>query len=370
MKSIIIALVVFALVGLGIFTLSAKKETSLAGKPTVRVVAIYPMTGNLAHLGEAAKAASKIFFDNFNKKNHRFNYELTFEDDSFAPQKTVSIVKRLISLKQADVVLTLMSTNAVAIAPIVQSAKLPHISSAVLPEIAKMGRYNFILAPNMDDVASTFKKTLIEKRIKKTTAVVGNAANMVSYWNLIEKQLNADDSVKLLSVDKINPGERDFRLMIQKQLAEKPDAIIAMLLSPEIEIFMRQIKEMNVQIPVTGIINFGHLKEKKLAEGLWYIDPQKPSNDFLETFTEKTGMDTTNYGELIYAKLELITNAAEKLDAASFNSEHFVDALLEHSSGLETASGKVKMSNEGIGKIPHVVLKIKNGKSVPAEEIK
>lgn len=58
--------------------------------------------------------------------------------------------------------------------------------------------------------------------------------------------------------------------------------------------------------PIVGMQSFTFLKDKSLAEGLWYVDVAMADKDFLRRYKNLTGDDVTNFAENFYTLLLVI----------------------------------------------------------------
>src|SRR5204862_7877016 len=68
-----------------------------------------------------------------------------------------------------------------------------------------------------------------------------------------------------------NPGLRDFRLMLSKALAEKPDLILLLTFSPEIDLIITQADKMGARTKLTTVEAFDYFSSLKSVEGCTYV---------------------------------------------------------------------------------------------------
>jgi branched-chain amino acid transport system substrate-binding protein len=96
---------------------------------------------------------------------------------------------------------------------------------------------------------------------------------------------------KLIFMD--NRGTTDFRSLLIRMRRVKPDSLLLLGLSPEIELLARQTRELGINIPLTSIESFGLAADKHAFEGSWFIDAAVPSESFQERFLNKYGREVT-----------------------------------------------------------------------------
>lgn len=336
-------------------------------RPVVKIGIIYPQSGDGANFGAAAKNTVEIFTADLQKKNPHYNYQFIWEDNQLKLPQTVSAAQKLIGLDKVDVLITCLSNHGQAVSPIAEKNKVLHFSVATDPAVAD-GKYNFIVATSPERETQKLVNELLKRRVKKIDAVIMNAQGPALIFDIFKKQAEKN-GIKVNQIFQSNAGERDYRLIISKINDNKPDIIMVMLQMPEIDIFLRQLQQSGSKIPFTGIETFSYLRDKSLAEGMYYVDAAGPITGFIEKFQAQTGNDSTDYGEYLYAVLQILTNAYEALPADYKSLPSQVSAkIIEITGGLETAIGPVNINKNGVVDSDAVVKKIQNGKAVVVEE--
>ena len=79
-----------------------KVDNIPTNKQIIKIGVLYPLTGDGAFLGESAKIATKMFFEDYN--NTKYKYELVWEDSQANPATAVSAVRKLINYDHVDVI--------------------------------------------------------------------------------------------------------------------------------------------------------------------------------------------------------------------------------------------------------------------------
>lgn len=285
----------------------ADDTTQAEAKPVIKIGILAPMTGEYAHFGEAMKTAVKLFEEDNKTKNAPYQYKFFTEDNAFNPAKSAVIAKKFIDIDKVDVIITLSSDIGSVISPITQKNHVIHLSMATEPNVAK-GEYNFTVSTPPNKNTEKMFDELEKLNLKRVAFVIQNSAMMQSVASHI-RQAGRNGKINIISDNAINTGERDFRILIYKILQDKPDAMIVQLQPPELQIFVKQLREINKDILITSIESFGYPEDKTLFEGTWFTGAVVPTKPYINKFKEITGSDTTDYSELFYAAFEVIRAA-------------------------------------------------------------
>lgn len=333
-------------------------EVADNAKPEVKIGIIYPMSGDGAVYGEAAKAEAEMFFRDFNNANPCCSYKVIFEDNQLKPSRNAAIAQKLINLDKVDVLVTCLSNFGAVVSPIAEQNKVLHFSVATDPVVAE-GKYNFMASSNVEGEVQKLYDTLNQNQIRTLDVVIVNASGPQSMLDHLEKLAQKEDGVKIGQIYHVNENEKDFRLLLGKIKQNNPDYILVLLAMPTIDVFMRQYAESKIAIPVTGIETFTYLHDKTLAEGMWYVDAAAPTQEFLEKYQAQTGSRTTNYAEYLDLILQAVTAGYE--GAQTTDREKVADYILNNFNNAETAIGPVQVSPDGIIDGEPVLKMIVNG---------
>lgn len=342
-----------------------EKKTDANAKPVIKIGAMYPMSGDGAAFGAAAKNAADIFFAEFNQKPHKFGYEVIFEDNQYDLSKQARIVQKLMHTDKVDVLISVMSNFGAVVSPIAEQNKIIHFSVATDPTVAN-GFYNLITSSNPDGEADLLYRQLVEKGAKKVDVVIVNATGPESMLDYFKQKVDQGKEIEIGQTFYVNADERDFRLMLRKIQKNNPDYIVAQLAMPTIDVFMKQYNESEINIPVTGIESFTYLQNRKLAEGMWYVDAAPATDDFVKKYQAATGSATTDYAEYMDFILQMITLGYE--GAETTDKEQVINYIQNNSAGQNTAVGIITTEANGILNGQPVVKTITDGE--PIEEVR
>lgn len=303
-NNIIIAIIGLLIILGVIWSLNDKTEK----KETFKIGFSIPLTGNMAFAGESIKIAAQIAKEDFGQT--KFNYELIFEDDGFVAEKTASVANKLINVDKVKAIVSFGGTGGNIVGPIAENSKIIHFGVTTDLNVAK-GDYNFIHFTLPAEQTKAFISELQKRKIKKIAYLTLNSPGYLATEEDVKNNL-ASTNIKIVSEQKINIGEKDFRAYISKARLTDPDILVLGAQSPELDILTQQIKEAGVKIPITSINSFEVSKNSSLYEGQWYIGSAAPNQDFVDKFTQKAGYSPTFGAANIYDIVSLIIAGAEK----------------------------------------------------------
>jgi len=325
----------------------------------IKIGLILPLTGGAGFLGESARNSALMAIEHQDKT--KFDYELVFEDDNFNPTKTVSAINKLIGTDAVSAVITFGSGTSNAVAPITENSKIPRFGLASDPTSA-LGDFNFIhWTPPFAEGELLAKE--VDLRGYKTMAIVDtNHSGTLAVTKSVRESLK-NTKVKIISDDLTSVGDKDFRTIILKIKSAKPEIVLVEMFSPEIEIFAKQMKELNVDIPMTSVETFEWSNEPSLFEGMWFVSDSRIEKNFAETYRARFGSDAKPGATYVYDLVKLIVNIQEKSDHRLSPIE-LKDAVSKLGTYNSSIFGDVEIDSEGFFITKATVKEIKEGKAV------
>ena len=318
-----------------------KTDTPKTDKPAVKIGVLYPLSGDSAFFGDSAKKAADLFFKEFDSDKAKYNYQLVWEDSQSSPAKAAMAAHKLIDYDHVNVIYDMHSGVSIAVSSITNEKKTLHLAFAQDRAIST-GFYNWRVVTSTKKTGEKMLAALKKRNLLNLVGVVENIAGTMSLYGGFEDAAKKDKDMTLETMS-INPGERDFNMLLQKIKLKNPDAIVVSLHAPEIDIFMRQAKMNEVNIPIVGVQSFTFLKDKSLAEGSWYVDVAMADKDFLERYKKSSGDDITNFAENFYTLLQVTTTVYEKTNTPT--AEEFI-ANIPAVEGLISPIGKLVVDKE------------------------
>jgi branched-chain amino acid transport system substrate-binding protein len=281
-------------------TPTVAKQTIVIGQSAV-------LTGDLASLGQgaansAALALSKLPADT------KYNYKIILEDDRLDGKTAASIAQKFVTSDNVDAIISFSSGMGNVFSPITESNKIIHCGIASDKAIAN-GTYNFLhwTTPEEEN-----KVMIRELKVRNVTRIGFLAMNQQGAIAILDNiRLQAEPVGIKVESQIYNPGEKDFKTILLKFQEQNVDYIVLQAFSPELEIFAKQYKELDVKTPMTSIESFEFSDQPQLFEGLWYVQSADATSEFRTNYKATYGKDFKPGSPNAYDCVNLIVKAYE-----------------------------------------------------------
>jgi branched-chain amino acid transport system substrate-binding protein len=253
------------------------------------VLAILPLSGDLASIGEAVKNGIEL---SLSQNNGRDVLSVHFEDDAGLPKNTVSALLKQKALKKPDVIITVSSATSKAISPITEKMKIPLIAIATDEEISKGKEYafNFWLTP--DDAV----ELLFEEAKRRGYRKIALFTSVHPGTNSLRRAVNNKKGVlDIVYEEEVDLDARDFKSLITKFRNKTRgidiDAILTNVFFGQVGIFARQLRELGFRQDLFCAELFEDEGEVASSGGAlygqWYVQADDPEGAFLATYQER-----------------------------------------------------------------------------------
>ena len=178
----------------------------------------------------------------------------------------------------------------------------------------------------------------------------------------------AENGVEIVSTETFQSGDTDFSAQLTRIMEANPEAIFISTLPPEMPLILSQGRELGIPDSVPFIIPEIAIEQVQAAgtaaEGVitfigWSSLAATPGNeDFIQSYTEKYGMDPNAWAAQSYATLHIL--AAAIAEAQSTDSTAIRDALA-NTMDLDTILGQFSFDAVGDAVYDPQILIVKDG---------
>lgn len=363
MKRLLILAVILTLAAIGLYAVD--KSPSQPKKPVVKIGVILPLTGNNDHLGQPIRALLQYKVAHL-PKDSRFNYELYFEDDQATPKMSLLAAHRLAEWTGVDVLMTYLASPAGVVAPYATQRKIPHLMWNFNTKAAD-GVFNFDHVAPIGKCVKLWTQQADKSDQKKIGFLVLRSVGGEVMMKAMEAE-KADSKLEWTTVERFNPGERDFRITLAKMRETNPQRLFIFGIEPELQIILRQMHEIGWKLPVTTISIFDLAFDNPSLEGAWYVGVDAPTPAYRAWYM-KTFKKPTTYGLPVYDDyLEMIYRACEAHKGANKPTGEELAGYLKSVKDFDGACGVISCNDAGVFETPPTLLTIKNGVPVPLEK--
>ena len=364
MKKIALSLIlVLSLAACGEKTEAPKENT----KPVVKIGATLPLTGDMAYAGQNMKAAMELSLKDLDKANLKYDYQLVFEDDAFELKKAQQNLIRMNDIEKINAVMSFWGAIGTLASNYAEQKQIIHMGCA-LSEVVGKGKYNFNHATTPKEHAATLIKYYKDHGYKKVGLMYAGSSECVEFGEILKKMLLANGFEVPFDIQ-VLPSSRDFKAEIIKMKSTQPDALFVEVPSPLIEIFGKQVKELQFDVAITNVNTLPSAPE--LFEGHIYLTEKEGNKDFYEHFEKNTGLYPMPCTANMYDGLRMIIEGFEKAPVMGTqkvpSNSDVVDIMLNNHDfkGVVSILG---IDNEGNINSESVIKRIINGKPITVEK--
>ena len=348
-----------------------------AAKPevVVKIGHVAPLTGPIAHLGKDNENGARLAVEHANAMGieiggNKLKFELVGEDDQADPKTGTVVAQKLVDAKVAGVVGHLNSGTTIPASAIYNQASLPQISpSATNPKYTQQG-FNTAFRVMANDVqqGSVVGTYAVKDLGAKTIAIIDDrTAYGQGLADEVEKAAKAAGA-KVVAREFTNDKATDFKAILTKIKAKKPDVIFHGGMDATGGPMLKQLKELGIKAQFTTGDGGCSPELIKLAgeasEGVICtqaglpIDKLPNGQKFVEEFTKKYGQIQI-YSPYSYDAVMVLVDAMKR--AGSTEPAKFLPEVGKTS--LDGVTGKIEFDEKGDIKNGAItVFKIAGGK--------
>jgi len=328
---------------------------AVAAEAPIKVGVVLPLTGEQAKFGEIEKNSFQMALEEINKAggvNGR-SIELLFEDDTGKPEVGRSAVEKLIS-RDNVIVLTggYSSSVTYAISAVAQQRKVPFLVTTGSDDKITEQKWDYVFRINPP--VSEYPKALnsfLQEVVKPSTVAILHENTLFGQSGSKNFAMQCEKAgIKVLIKEGYESGAVDFKPLLIKVKAAKPDLVYMISYVMDAALLMRQSKELdfNPKLFVGGGAGFtlpefgknaGAASEDVFSADLWTPTvPYPGAREYFDAYVKRFGHDTEYHGAEAYASVYVVADALKR--AKELTTAAVREALV--STDMMTAFGPVK----------------------------
>ncbi len=305
-----------------------------AGACTVKVAMIGPLTGDAAFWGNQMVQGASLGIEQVNAAGgiqsgpyQGCTYEIVGPfDDRGDPTEATNIAQQVTTMDDVLAVIgPVNSSNAYAILPILQEARIPVISGgASNPDLTQQGWDNFFRAFLHDGGGANFVARFMNgEGYKRIAAAYSNndyGRGIFESYAETAKELG----MEIVAEDAWQPGQdREFSPLVTRWQTQNPDAIFLGGEYTEAALIVKQVRLAGMEQPIVvqGAYGPDFLEiSGEQGEGVvvqTMFDPfrsDETTQTFVEQFNEKYGENPAENGSIGYDAFLVLNNAMNHLE--------------------------------------------------------
>ncbi|MRR18505.1 MAG: ABC transporter substrate-binding protein, partial [Deltaproteobacteria bacterium] len=249
----------------GLLSLSA---VSCASKKTIKIGAIFSVTGAASFLGAPEQKTAQMVVDDINKKGgiNGQKVELIVKDSAGKSENALSFAKQLIEEENvAAIIGPSTSGETMAIKDLCESSKVPLVSCAAAETIINPQAHYVFKTPQKDsDVVKWIYQSMKDNNITK----IGVLASLSGFGKGGLAQLEkyaADFGITIAAKESYDPAITDLTALLAKLNAAGVQAVVNWSIEPAQSIVAKNMKQLNMTIPLYQSHGFGNIKYVEAA---------------------------------------------------------------------------------------------------------
>lgn len=332
-------------------------------KARLRVGFILPLSGQWSFLGEGIRDGALLAKADLAEDG--FPVELIFEDSRGDLAASATAATRLLTDSKVDALVSIISGVARVLKPMAEAARVIHVGICSDTEVAD-GRYNFVNYLTAEQGAT--------KYVDYFTTAVGRgksvgiyAMNEAGFQKIVDAvSARAKDAMQVRFIEHFDRGISDFKPVLLRNRAHKPDVLLILGLSPEIELIARQARSIGIESHLTSIEGFGLSSDRSAFEGAWFVDSAIPNHTFRERFQRRYGRELTPGVGHSYDSVLLLARAFGHQRSSTPIERAVAVQNFRGASEFVGVTGKLGVRSDGIVWTEASVQTIVNGESVLA----
>uniref|UniRef100_A0A7C3WQR2 ABC transporter substrate-binding protein n=1 Tax=Dictyoglomus turgidum TaxID=513050 RepID=A0A7C3WQR2_9BACT len=349
---------------------------------TIKIGAIFPITGPLATFGTSCANGAKMAIEEVNLRGGVLGskIELLIEDDQYKPEEAANAAKKLIERdKVVALIAEVTSSVTLVVAPIAQQSKIVLLTpTATNPKVTQVGDYIF-RACFIDDFQGEVMANFVYKNLKLKTAAILTAVTSDYSKGLAQffKQKFTALGGKIVAEESYSEGDSDFRAQLTKIKAAKPEFVYVPGYYADVGPILLQARELGITVPFGGGDGWDSpvllQTAGKAAEGCFFSNHYSPDSKelvvqtFVKNYQKKYGTTPDALAALAYDAAKLLVDAINR--AGSTDSSKIRDALAA-TKGFRGVTGVITFDANRNPIKSAVIIEIKGGKQVYRATVK
>lgn len=318
-----------------------------------------PLTGTNAKFGEIEKRSYEIAMEEINAAGgiKGKKIALDFEDSQGKPDVSRSIVEKLIDVKKQPVVFgEYSSACSKAIAAVAEERKVPYLVVTGATDDITQQNYKYVFRMNPTNAYYATGMLSFLKEVVKPTSIA------ILYESSDFGTSGADDMVKqaekfpmkLLVKEQYEKGAVDFKPILSKVKAARPDIIYMVSYVMDASLLMRQIMELRIdaKLYAGGAAGFAipefiqsakEASEYVVSATLWSPQVAYPgTKEFAEKYKNRFKDYPSYHGAEAYSALYILKDVLGR--AKAWTANDIRDAM--KATNMMTAFGPIKFEDK------------------------
>jgi branched-chain amino acid transport system substrate-binding protein len=291
-------------------------------RPVVKIGVIVPLSGDMALHGVEIQRAMKLALKQATQTH--YSYKLLFEDNRLEAVPSVSAARRLLDVEHVDAVVTLWPPTASVVIPLTEQRHVLHYTISWDPELARRNKYVLSHQAMVDAIVHSTLLMLKDKGIKQAAFLHMEETGFNLGAGCFQR-LAPELGVTITANEAFPPDGTDFRSLLDRVARSKPEAYLVWAVMPSMDIVIRQLRERNAAVPITGYLDYA--QDLSRLQGAEYVSEMYASESFISAYKSAYDSAPVSKGANAYDIMKLLINAYEQSPAIKPSAEQLKAGL-------------------------------------------
>jgi branched-chain amino acid transport system substrate-binding protein len=346
----------------------------------IKIGVVTSLTGERALTGQYTKNGVLLAIDDINSQggiNGR-KLEAVFEDDNGNDAGAVNAYNKLSGSGVAVILGPIFSNMDLAMSPSIKKAEIPTMVMGSSNDIAKQKNPWMFQVRTADAISATALAKYASNQLKlKKIAILHETDNFASGAAAVAKKTLEDLGQPPVLVESYNGGDKDFTPVLAKIKASGADGMLVWSQQVEAGLIMKQIKSLDLNIPLIGsnsyITKIAIDLAKENAEGVYSVADYVPTTpvakgaDFAKRYKAKYNMDSEFNSAMNYDAVSVAAEALKKAGSTDKNAVRQALAAIKDYVGVSTT---YTFDENNVGGTSVWIVQTKNGVPQVIESVK
>lgn len=325
--------------------------------PAVKIGAILPLSGAASNFGAIARRGIELALEDLSPED-RARVSVVYEDDGLSNARSATAARKLLTIDKVDALLTWSSGTGLTVAGIAEAKRIPHVSIASDPAVAKGRTYSFTYWPIPEDEVRVLKEHLTIAKIKRVAVISQVHNGILAIRDEFLRQVKEDDSLVVVANEEVAGDVTDFRTVLERMRAKGDfDGFIPIFFPGQLSVCIKQARSLGITAKLFGFETFEDKDEIKAAAGSMtgavYATGGDPKANFIQRYETKYPGESYYTANQAYDIINVYIDASRKTkDGAS------IVAYLKALKHRETASGVVNVTESNQFRLPTTLKEI------------
>lgn len=343
-----------------------KKEASQAeAKPVIKIGASFPLSGNMASIGNAAHKALVASINDVNaESDNKYHYELLVENDQMDPKIVNNIANKFIFSDKVNVIMSYFSVAGRVVAPLAVRHQIINFNTGFGNDTLQ-SKYNFQNFLTLEAENEAVIDFLTKKKVTNVDLIYQNIGAADQFLAPLQKMLETKGIA--YTIHRFNKDERDFAILVSKIKNSPSQAVFIYAFEPEADILTKEFRQQELNkiiayndgLPMT--INYD------LYEGYYNVGSIVTPTEYQKAW----GLEGQNaaYSVYLYDTGKIIAEAYENAPTTNkIPTSDEVSAYLHSKSEYRGIVGTYRLDDKGQFYSKGETTIVKNGKQTAIEE--